>query len=160
MRRGVALFAGVLALAVAGCGGGGGSEATDSGGSGGDAAASTPTKAALIARGNAICAAGERAIDAKAAKLARESGSAKKSARAQQEETTAKVIAPGVRRQAEEIAALVPSDSTPIDAMVAAVKKGAKELESDPGKLFSAKNPLTAGAQLAQAYGFTQCGGI
>jgi hypothetical protein len=152
-KRLIAALFGVLAIAlVAGCG------SSDDTSSDSDSALS---KAAFIKQGDAICTKGDQQIETEANEFAEENDvDTEKPTKAQQEEVISTVVAPAIRQQAEEIADLgAPSgDEETIEAMVAAVGRGADELEEDPGAVLDGKNPLQEGSKLARAYGFTSCG--
>lgn len=153
-KRLIAALFGVLAIALvaAGCG----SSSDDSTG-----ASTALTKPELIKQGDAICEKGNKAIEAEAEEFAEENNvDTENPTKAQQEEVIVDVVAPGVRKQVEEIGDLTPpsGDEAEIEAMVAAVEKGSDELESDPAKLIEGTNPLAQGSKLANAYGFKECG--
>jgi ABC-type glycerol-3-phosphate transport system substrate-binding protein len=155
-KRLFVLLAGALAVAIAaaGCGGGG----DDSG----ESSSATPlTKAELIKQGDAICTKGNKTIEDEAEEFAESNNvDTENPTKAQQEEVIVQVVAPGVRKQAEEIGGLTPpsGDEAEIKAMVAAVEDGADELEADPAKLLEGTNPLSKGSKLARSYGFKECG--
>jgi len=168
-KRLIMMLAGVMAMAVvaAGCG----SSSSDStSASSGDTAASTGdttvttsalSKAELIKQGDAICTKGNKSIETEANEFAEENNvNTKKPTQAQKEEVITEVVAPGVRKQGEEIAELgAPSGDEPeVEAIVAAVEGGADELEEDPKLLIEGKNPLAKGSKLAASYGFKVCG--
>jgi ABC-type glycerol-3-phosphate transport system substrate-binding protein len=156
-KRLIAMLAAVLAVAVvaAGCGG------SDDSSSATTETAAALSKAEFIKQADAICTKGNESIETEANEFAEENNvNTKKPKRAQQEEVIIDVVAPGVRRQGEEIAELgAPSgDEEEIDAIVAAVEEGADELEEDPGLLISGKNPLAKGSKMADSYGLKVCG--
>jgi maltose-binding protein MalE len=162
-KRLIAMLAAVLAVAVvaAGCG----SSSDDTSGSS-DATDTTETTAALskaefIKQGDAICTKGNQAIETEANEFAKENNvNTKKPTKAQKEEVIVEVVAPDVRRQAEELAELgAPSgDEAEVEAIVAAVEEGADELEENPSLLIEDKNPLDKGSKLADSYGMKVCG--
>ena len=153
-KRLIVLFAAVLALTIAaGCGSS--DDNSDS------TAAAAATKAEFIKQGDAICEKGSKAIEDGAEEFAEENDvDTEKPTKAQQEEVIVDVVAPGVREQAEGIDELgAPSgDEEEVEAIVAAVKGGAEELEDEPGLLLEEENPLEKGAKLAGKYGFKACG--
>jgi hypothetical protein len=157
-KRLIAVLVGVLAIGglIAGCGGGG--DDTTGGGSDGGTAL---TKKELIKQGDAICAKGEKAIEEEAEEFADDNGiDMSKPSKAEQEEVIQQVVAPGVRRQVEEISELTPpsGDEGQVEAIVEAVESGSDELEEDPALLIEGKNPLGKGSKLARQYGFAECG--
>jgi hypothetical protein len=150
-KRLIAMLAGAMAIAIGAAGCGSSSDSSDT----------ALTKAELIAQGDAICKKGNAAIEKEAEEFAEDNNvDTEKPTKAQQEEVIADVVAPGVRRQGEEIGELTPpsGDEAEIEAMVAAVEKGSDEMESDPSKLIEGKNPLAEGSKLANSYGFKECG--
>ncbi len=144
----IALAAGVLLVAlVAGCG-----SSSDS---------SSLTKAEFIKQADQICAKGEKSIESGAEKFAEENNvDTEKPTKGQQEEVIKTVVAPEIRKQAEEINDLgAPKGEEPeVEAIVTAVEEGADELESKPAQLIEGKNPLEAGSKLAKEYGLKVCG--
>ena len=153
-KRLIAMLAGVVAIAIvaAGCG----SSSDDSTG-----ASAALTKSELIKQGDAICKKGNTAIEEEAEEFAEEENiDTENPTKAQQEEVIVDVVAPGVRKQVEEIGDLTPpsGDEAEIEAMVTAVEEGTEELESNPSELIEGKNPLSDGSKLARTYGFTECG--
>jgi hypothetical protein len=144
----IALFAGVLLVAlVAGCGSSGSDDSL--------------TKAEFIKQADAICTKGEKSIEDGAEKFAEENDvNTEKPTKAQQEEVIQQVVAPEIRQQAEEIGDLgAPSgEEDKVEAIVTSVEEGADELESKPAQLIEGKNPLAAGSKLAKEYGLKVCG--
>ena len=143
----IALAAGVLLVAlVAGCG------SSDS---------SALTKAEFIKQADQICAKGEKSIENGAEKFAEENNvDTEKPTKGQQEEVIKTVVAPEIRKQAEEIDDLgaPKGEESEVEAIVTAVEEGADELESKPAQLIEGKNPLEAGSKLAKEYGLKVCG--
>jgi hypothetical protein len=153
-KRPIAVLAGVIAVAaiVAGCGSSS-DESSDT--------TAALTKAEFIEQGDAICEKGNQSIEAGAEEFAEDNGiDTQKPTKAQQEEVIVEVVAPGVRRQGEEIADLgAPGgDGEIVEAIVAAVEDGSDELEENPSQLIEGQNPLAKGSKLAKAYGFEACG--
>ena len=145
-----------LAAFAAGCGGSSGTESSGSGESGGSL-----TKSELIKQGDAICKKGEAALEEEANGFAKENGiDTSKPTQAQQEEVIEKVVAPALRRQAEEIRALgAPGgEEGKVEKLVDALEKGSEELEEEPGKLLQGTNPVQQASALAKEYGFKNCG--
>jgi hypothetical protein len=151
-KRLIALLAALaaLALVVAGCGGG--SDSTDS---------SSLTKAQLIKQGDAICEKGEETLEAEANEFAKENGiDTSKPTKAQQEEVIEQVVAPALRKQAEELRELgTPSgEEEAVEEIFDTLEEGTEELEEEPGKLLEGNNPVEKAGNLAQKYGFKECG--
>jgi hypothetical protein len=138
--RGAALMA--LALAAAGCGGD-----DDKG----------PTKAAYIAKADAICKASDAKIEAAAGQIADPND-----AEAVKAFVTATLI-PNVEGQVKELRALdkPKDDADEIDAIYDAVEAGVAKGKSDPASLLSATtgvSPFADANTKAQAYGMKSCG--
>jgi hypothetical protein len=162
---GKGLFASLVAVAAmivvcAGCGGG------DNGGSTTAATATaSPTKAAFIKKADALCAKGNTRINLEIEKFAAESKSGTAgSARAQEEAMLSQVLAPGIGRQADEIASLSApkGDEEEIEAIVGAIEAGAAKGEKDPSSitvLESKPGAFSEASKLARAYGLQVCGG-
>jgi HD superfamily phosphodiesterase len=144
----IALFAGVLLVAlVAGCGSSGSDNSL--------------TKAEFIKQADAICSKGEKSIESGAEKFAEENNvNTEKPTKAQKEEVITQVVAPEIRKQGEEISELgAPSgEEDKVEAIVSAVEEGADELEQQPATLFEGKNPLAKGSKLAKEFGLKVCG--
>jgi hypothetical protein len=154
-KRLLVLFAGVLALGllVAGCGSSG--DSTDS--------TASITKAELISKGDAICEAGNEAIEEEGEEFAEENGiDTEKATTAQQEEVVSEVVAPGISEQAEELGALgAPSgEEEEVEAIVSAVETAAGEAEEEPSLLVEGEGagPFAEANELATNYGFKVCG--
>lgn len=149
----------VLALIAAGCGGGG----DDSSGDGTDSGSSSSlTKAEFIKQGDEICKQGDAAIEGEANEFAEENGiDTENPTEAEQEEVIEQVVGPAIKRQSEEIADLGPpeGEEEAVEEIVAAVGRGAEEIEEDPKAVVNGENPLAEASKLAKAYGFKQCGG-
>jgi hypothetical protein len=153
-KRLVALLAALAALAliVAGCGSGGGSTSSES---------SSLTKAELIKQGDAICKKGEEALEEEANEFAKENGiNTSKPTKAQQEEVLEQVVAPALRKQAEELQELgAPSgEESAVEEIFDSLEKGTEEMEEEPGKLLNGTNPVGEASKLAREYGFKECG--
>jgi hypothetical protein len=151
-KRFVALLAALaaLALVVAGCGGGG--DSTEG---------SSLTKAELIKQGDAICKKGEETLEEEANEFAKENGiDTSKPTKAQQEEVIEQVVAPALRKQAEELRELgTPSgEEDAVEEIFDTLEEGTEELEEEPGKLLEGNNPVEKAGNLAQKYGFKECG--
>lgn len=70
------------------------------------------------------------------------------------------VVAPALRKQAEEIGELAaPSgEEEAVEEIVSSLETGSDELEADPGKLLEGENPVEEASVLAKKYGFKECG--
>jgi hypothetical protein len=162
-KRLLVLCAGLLALGllVAGCGSS--DDSTTGSTDGGETSTASITKPELIKQGDAICTAGNEAIEEEADEFAEENGiDTENPTTEQQEEVVAEVIAPAVAAQAEEIDALgAPSgDEEEIAAIVSGVEKAAEEVEDDPSLIVEEEGagPFTEANELATDYGFKVCG--
>jgi len=139
-----AVFLGLLAV---GCG-----SSSDS---------SSLTKAEFVKQADQICTKGEKSIEDGAEKFAEDNDvNTEKPTKAQQEEVIQQVVAPDIRKQAEEIGDLgaPKGEEAEVEAIVTAVEDGADELESKPETLIEGKNPLVKGSKLAKEYGLKVCG--
>jgi hypothetical protein len=157
-KRLITMLAGVLAIAIvaAGCGSSGDSSSSDT-----SATTAALSKAEFIKQGDAICANGSKSIATEANEFAEENNvNTKKPTKAQKEEVIVDVVAPALRKQGDEIAALgAPSgDEAEAEAIVAAVEGAADELEETPSLLFGSKTPLSKASKLTASYGFKVCG--
>jgi hypothetical protein len=156
-KRVLTAVLGALAVAFLICGCGGGED--DSSGDG--SSSSALTKAEFIKRGDEICRKSGEAIFAEATEFAKRSGiNAEQPSEAQQEEVYSQVVGPALKRQSEEIADLGPpeGEEEAVEAIVAALSRGAEEIEEDPKAALSGKNPLEEASKLAAAFGFKRCG--
>jgi Spy/CpxP family protein refolding chaperone len=140
---------GALAMLIAGCGGGG------------DDTTATLTKAEFIKQGDAICKKGNETSEAETEDLAKEGNfQLEKLSEEQAEEVVTEVMAPNLKRQAEEIDALEApkGDEAKVDALVASIDEAVAEFEKDPGSFFE-ETALAKPIRLENAYGFKICGG-
>jgi hypothetical protein len=145
-----------LAIVVAGCGGGGGSGEGST-----EESSSSLTKSELIQKGDAICKKGEAELEEEANEFAKENGiDTSKPTKAQQEEVIAQVVAPALRKQAEELRELgTPSgEESTVEGIFDSLEEGTEELEEEPGKLLQGNNPVEKASKLAKEYGFKECG--
>ena len=148
IAAGAALLAGTLAA----CGGDDDDGGDETGGGG------SPSKEEYITQGDEICARGTAEI----AKQAIEKyGSAQPSVD-QVKSFARDVVAPTLQRQVDELRALDPpkGDGDTVDEIYDAADEGIAQLEKDPDLL---AEPGAGGAfdeanELAQDYGFQQCG--
>ena len=129
---------------------------------GGETSTETLTKVEFVKQADAICEKGTEENQAEFEEFAEENGLSEKKepTKAQQEEAVTEIVAPGVQKQIEEIDALdaPEGDEEQIEAMVAAVEEGVKEIEENPAALTEGKNPLAEGSKLAKEYGLKACG--
>ena len=140
----------LLALVAAGCGGGGDS-------SGGEAL----TKAEFIKQGDEICKQGEAQLEEETEEFAEDNNvDTENPTRAQQEEVIKTVVAPALRKQAEELGELgAPSgEEEAAEEIVTSLEEGSDAMEEDPGKLLEGNNPVEKASTLAKEFGFKECG--
>ncbi len=156
MNRFLALIVAVVAvgLVAAGCGSSGDST-TDS--------TASLTKAEFIKQGNAICAAGNKEIDAGFEEFAKEKNLSqnKEPSEAQLEEAAETILLPSVAKQVEELRALgaPEGDEGEVDQLLTGVEEAMEEGEEDPVSLTQeGAGPFTEVNKEAQAYGLTACG--
>lgn len=145
------------ALLAGGCGGGGDDDSPDTGES--TTTPETLTKEDYIARGDDICAQGTFEIGQRGQE--RFSPGQQPSA-GQIEAFGQEVVAPTLEDQVKELRALPPpqGDAKTVGEIYDAVQRGIDELKADPA-LFSDRRlggAFDQANQLAQAYGFKQCG--
>ena len=85
-----------------------------------------------------------------------------KPTKAEQEEVISGVLGPALQKQADEISALGAPDGEEekTEAVIEALEAGAEELEDDPASLLkeSGTGPLDKANELANKFGFKQCG--
>jgi hypothetical protein len=121
------------------------------------------TKAEFITQGDAICKKGSEQIEDEADAFAEENDiDTSKPTKEEQEEVISGVLGPALQGQAEEISALGAPDGEEekVEAIVTALESGAEELEDDPGSLLeeSGTDPLEEANELANEFGFKECG--
>lgn len=162
-KRLLVLCAGLLALGllVAGCGSS--DDSTTGSTDGGETSTASITKPELIKQGDAICTAGNEAIEEEAEAFAEENDvDTENPTTEQQEEVVTEVIVPGIEEQAEEIGALgAPSgEEDEVEAIVSAVQSAAEEAGEDPSLIIKAEGagPFKEANKLATDYGFKVCG--
>jgi hypothetical protein len=151
------MLVGVLAIAsiAAGCG--------SSNDSSTESTASL-SKAEFLKKGNAICAAGNREIEAGFESFAKENqiSENKQPTEAQAAELAETILVPSVSSQLEEIEALgVPGgDEEQLDEIFAAVEGAIEKAEEEPEVLFSSNgnNAFAKANRLSREYGLTTCG--
>lgn len=150
-KRFIALLAALVAISVivAGCG-------SDS------SSSSSLSKAEFIKQADKICEKGNEENNTEFEEFAKEHNLSEKKepSKAVQEEAISEIVAPGVKKQIEEIDALgaPEGDEKKVEAMVGAVEEGVEEIEANPAVLIEGKNPLAKGSKLAKEYGLKTCG--
>ena len=141
-----------ISMIVAGCGGGDDSSSDSS----------SITKAQFIKQADEICEKGNEENEAEFEEFAEDQGlsEGEEPTKAQQDEAITEIVAPGVRKQIEEIDALpVPEgDEKQIEAIVLSVEEGVVEIETNPDTLSAGISPLAEGSKLAKDYGLKACG--
>lgn len=153
-KRILAPLVGLLAFGLVAAGCGSSDDGTDT------TATATITKAELIKKADAICAAGNKANEEAAEEAAEEAGFKLEDATDEQlRGLIADIVVPGVREQAEEIASLgaPEGDEDQVAAVVAAVEEGVDALEADPNEALEGE-PFSEASELAGEYGFKVCG--
>jgi hypothetical protein len=143
-----------LVVLLAGCGGGGDSTT---------AAATTSekplTKAEFIRKGDVICQVGNQASQTEVEEFAKDHGfGSKEPTQAQFEEVVTEVLAPNLKRQADELDALIPpaKDEDEVQAIIDSLRGAIAAIEKDPSNLEG--NVLAETIRLENAYGFRVCG--
>jgi hypothetical protein len=156
-KRLIALLAGVMAIAIVAAGCGSSSDSTT------DTTVVVLTKTEFIKQGDAICAKGSEALSQEAEDFAKENNiDTEKPTKKQQEEVIETVVGPALQAQADELSELGAPDGEEdkTTAIVEALESGAEELEDNPGALLGSggKSPLDKANELANEFGFKQCG--
>jgi hypothetical protein len=153
----VLLIALGLALLGAGCGSSKKDSSTTSASKSGSASIS---KKDFLKKGNAICKAGNKQINAQGKKLF--GGLKGKPSTSQMTRFTKKVLIPSVQQQVDKIRALgaPKGDEAKVKAIVDAAQQGVEKGKQDPLALAQAKGggPLTKANKLARQYGLKVCG--
>ncbi len=168
-RGSIALFAGVLAIALilVGCGGGsGGGDSTASGStaSSTDSSTASLSKAEFIKKADAICGVDGRRTQSEYARFVEKNkiSEGKTPTAAQYAEASEKIQIPAFKRQVEEIRALgAPAgEEEQVAALLDAVEAGIEKLEEVDPKvaLESAHQKFIKADKLAVAYGLKVCG--
>ena len=152
-KRLIPLLLAVLAIALvaAGCG---------SSKKSGESGSSKITKAEFLRKGNAICAQGNKELDAQGKKLF--AGQKSKPTKAQIAEFAKKYAIPSVEKQVNGIRALgAPAgDEDKVKAILDAADEGVAKLKQDPAALAASEgsDPFAKANKLARDYGLTVCG--
>ena len=142
--------AAIAALAIAGCGGGSSSSTTST---------SALSKSEFLAKGNAICAKGEKQIGTAGKKFFSQSQAP---SQATQEKFATQVVIPNIQQQVDGIKALPApaADEDQVNAIVEAAQSALDKVKQDPSLITQSQgsDPFTQANKLANAYGLTQCG--
>jgi hypothetical protein len=147
--RFVVPLAGLIAgLVLAGCGGGDSSSTT------------ALSKSEFVAQGNAICAKGDKEINAAAEKTFTQSQAP---SQATQEKFVTDTVIPSIQGQIDGIDALPPpsGDEDQVQAIVDAAQGALDKVKADPSSITgqgSGSDPFADANKLANAYGLDQCG--
>jgi hypothetical protein len=156
-KRLIATAVGVLAIALIAAGCGSSSDnSTDS--------TASLTKAEFLKQGNAICATGNKQIEAGFESFGKENhlSENKQPTEAQAAEVAETVLIPAVNTQIEGIRALgAPSgDEDQVNAILEAAEEAVEKTEEDPGALLSSnsENAFAKANKLSSEYGLTTCG--
>lgn len=151
-KRLIPLVLAVLAVALvaAGCGSSKKSSSTSS--------SSKITKAEFLRKGNAICAAGNKEINAQGKKIF---GKNRKPTKAQLKQFATQVLVPSVEKQVNQIKALgAPAgDEAKVKAILDAADQGVAKGKQDPLVLVKdSGDPFKRANKLARDYGLNVCG--
>jgi hypothetical protein len=154
-KRLIAMLAGVMAIAIVAAGCGSSGDSTDT--------TVVLTKTEFIKQGDAICAKGSKTLSQEAEDFADENNiDTNKPTKEQQEEVIATVVGPALQTQADELSELSAPDGEEdkTAAIIDALETGAEELEDNPGALLESngKGPLDKANELANEFGFKECG--
>jgi hypothetical protein len=153
----IALIGGLVAVAlfVAGCGSSD-DDATDS---------ASLTKAEFVKQGNAICAAGNKEIDAEFEKFAEENGLSenKPPSDAQVEEAAEEFVIPSISNQVDEVAALgaPEGEEEAFETFIENAEAEVERIEDDPSLFASEGDEPEVFEDVnkeARALGLTVCG--
>jgi hypothetical protein len=157
LNRLIALLAALMAVALIAAGCGSSDDSTT------DSTASL-TKAEFLKQGNAVCAAGNKKLEAGFESFAKENNlkENKKPTDAQFEELAETVLVPGVQGQIDGLRALgtPEGDEGELDELLTSAEEVVEEVEEEP-LLIAEENgeePFATVNQEASAYGLTTCG--
>jgi len=141
----VAAFLVIGALVVAGCGGDDDTSATTA----------SLSKEEFLAQGNAICAEGNKTIEAAGEDLGQQPS------QADFEAFVNDSLAPAVQGQIDGINALgaPEGDEEQVTAITDAAQEGVDEIKADPGAITGNQDPFEEANKLAGEYGLTECSG-
>ena len=158
MRRrmicGLALMAAVLVgVWVAGCGSSSSSTSTET--------TAAITKAEFVAKGNAICVAGEKAQEAGYEAFGKSHGlkGNMEPTKAQQAELVETVLAPNIQHQINGVKALgAPSgEEQQVNAALEASQQALNKIKANPELASAKESPFHAAGQQLHALGLTKC---
>jgi hypothetical protein len=151
MPVGVLLFAG---LAVAGCGSSSSTTSTTT-------TTAAISKAEFVAKGNAICVAGEKAQEARFEAFAKQHGISEKKepTKAQQKELAEAVLIPNIQSQINAVKALgAPSgEEQQVSSALEASQQALDKVKANPELAFSKQSPFAAAGKQLHALGLTKC---
>ncbi len=157
MRRraiwGLAMSAALLVGAcVAGCGNGSSSSSTE--------ATATISKAEFVAKGNAVCAKGEKAQEAEVNAYVKKHGlENKKPSKAQEAELVETVFAPNIQSQIDGVKALgAPSgEEQQVSAALGLSQQTLEKIEAKPELVSGNQDPFAAAGKELHALGLKKC---
>jgi len=123
----------------------------------GDSDDDAPSKSEFLAKGNAICAKGNKDIDAAAEKAFGESQPTKQEI----EDFATQSAIPSVESQVSQLRDLKPpkDDEDQVDAILAAAEADIEKVKADPSLFEGDTDPFADANKLAEDYGLTECGG-
>jgi len=157
-RTGLCVLGVAAAIALAACGD---DESSDTSTTSSEASTSSTSSEALtkeefVAQANAICAQGNKEIDA----AANDVFSSGKPSPAEMEDFVTQDLLPSVEDQVQQISELPPpeGDEEQVQEILDAAEQGIEEGKSDP-QSFQKADPFAEANQLAVAYGMKECGG-
>jgi hypothetical protein len=151
----IALLAALAAISMIAAGCGSSDDSTDS--------TSSLTKAEFVKQGNAICAKGNKEIEAGFEEFAKENNlpENKRPSEGQLTEAVEEVVLPAVEQQVESIRDLgLPKEGgTEADEVLKAAEAAIEKGEEDPNSLASEKaDPFAEANELARDFGLSKCG--
>lgn len=153
-RHLVALLLALVAITAVAAGCGSSSKSKSTGGG------APLTKAEFLKRGNAICAQGNKDVNAEGRKMFGNKPK-KRPTPAEIHKFATAVLIPSVTSQVDKIAALSPpkGDESKVKAIVDAARQGIAKGKKDPSSLAqSGPGPFAKANALARAYGLKVCG--
>jgi hypothetical protein len=139
-------------LLMAGCGSSGSSSSTET--------TTSISKAEFVAKGNAICIAGEKAQNAAFEAFAKAHGlNNKEPTKAQMTEIVENVAGPNIQHQISAVKALgAPSgEEQQVEEALETSQQALEKLEANPELLFAKQSPFHEAGQQLHAVGLTQC---
>jgi hypothetical protein len=149
----LALFLFLACLLLAGCGSGGSTTTTES--------STSISKSEFVAKGNAVCAAGDRTQEAKVEAFLRAQGlkANEEPTKAQLVEVTEAVFVPSVQNQIDGLTALgAPSgEEQRVNSALTGAQEAIDKIRANPQMAFAKEPPFHAAAQELHALGLTKC---